>query len=52
MDKSVKALKNTKSSQHTASILDKICTEKFFYYYIISVMLIIPIAELITEIIG
>lgn len=52
MNQSVDASKNMSISPKTAALLDKICTEKFFYYYIISVMLIIPIAELITEILG
>ncbi len=33
-------------------ITEKICNEKFFFYYIVSLMLLMPIGELITELMG
>lgn len=43
--------KNADSSK-ILKFLELICSEKFFYYYIVSVMILIPVSELISEIIG
>lgn len=48
-------LKNQSSEAAAAKksvLIEKIRSEKFFYYFIISIMIIMPVGELITELMG
>lgn len=51
MNKGKTKNRNADSSK-ILKLLDFICSEKFFYYFIVSAMIIMPLFELITEIMG
>ncbi len=51
MNKGKTKNRNADSSK-ILKLLDFICSEKFFYYFIVSAMLAMPLFEIITEIVG